>query len=213
MARREAHARQPEEQAHRSYALSRWADLLACYRFLDDGRLEIDNDFVERDFRPLALNRKNALFACSDGGAGHWATTASLLETFKLNDFEPYAYLADVIVRIVAGHPQSQIDHLLPWVQAPAPSGRGLRTALKKCLGYGADDGSRRGCRGHSMRQSFRRAGSSLKNRVSFNSASRIRLLKLSTKAFWAGLSGAMVRQAISFCSLSRCSTARCSSA
>ncbi|PTM46628.1 transposase [Phreatobacter oligotrophus] len=100
------------------YALSRWAGLT---RFLDDGRIEIDSNVVERSIRPIALNRKNALFAGSDGGGGHWATIASLVETCKLNAVDPQAYLADVIARIVAGHPQSQIDELLPWAYAPAP--------------------------------------------------------------------------------------------
>ncbi|SEO46026.1 IS66 C-terminal element [Methylobacterium sp. UNC300MFChir4.1] len=55
----------------------------------------------------------------SDGGAGHWAVVASLVETCKLNGVEPQAYLTDVITRIVAGHPQSNIDDLLPWAYAP----------------------------------------------------------------------------------------------
>jgi hypothetical protein len=94
------------------YALSRWAGLS---RFLDDGRIEIDNNVVERAIRPIALNRKNALFAGSDGGAEHWATIASLVETCKLNNVEPLRYLADVLTMIVNGHPNSQIDDLLPW--------------------------------------------------------------------------------------------------
>jgi len=49
----------------------------------------------------MALNRKNALFAGSDGGAEHWATVASLIETCKLNDIDPLAYLTDVLTRIV----------------------------------------------------------------------------------------------------------------
>ena len=100
------------------YPLSRWAGLA---HFLDDGRVEIDSNVVERTIRPIALNRKNALFAGSDDGGEHWATIASLIETCKLNDVDPYAYLADVITRIVAGHPQNQIDDLLPWAYAPAP--------------------------------------------------------------------------------------------
>ncbi len=100
------------------YALSRWAGLS---RFLDDGRVEIDSNVVERAIRPIALNRKNALFAGSDGGAEHWAVVASLVETCKLNGVDPQAYLADVIARIVAGHPQSQIDNLLPWAYATPP--------------------------------------------------------------------------------------------
>lgn len=98
------------------YALARWVGLS---RFLEDGRIEIDNNVVERAIRPIALNRKNALFAGSDDGAEHWAIIASLVETAKLNGVEPQAYLADVITSIVAGHPQSRLDDLLPWAYAP----------------------------------------------------------------------------------------------
>jgi hypothetical protein len=63
------------------YALSPWEGLT---RFLDDGRVEIDSNVVERTIRPIALNRKNALFAGSDGGGEHWAVIASLIETCKL---------------------------------------------------------------------------------------------------------------------------------
>src|SRR5438067_4722718 len=94
------------------YTLSRWEGLT---RFIDDGRLELDNNTVERSIRPIALNRKNALFAGSDGGAEHWATIASLIETCKLNDVDPLCYLTDVLTRIVNGHPNSNIDQLLPW--------------------------------------------------------------------------------------------------
>jgi transposase len=94
------------------YALSRWAGLSL---FLDDGRIEIDNNVVERAIRPLALNRKNALFAGSDGGAEHWAVIASLIETCKLLAVEPHGYLADVITHIVNGHPQTRLDDLMPW--------------------------------------------------------------------------------------------------
>jgi transposase len=51
----------------------------------------------------------------SDGGAEHWAAIASLIETCKLNDVDPLAYLTDVLTRIVNGHPNSAIDQLLPW--------------------------------------------------------------------------------------------------
>jgi transposase len=105
------------------YALSRWEGLS---RFLDDGRIEIDSNTVERSIRPIALNRKNALFAGSDGGAEHWAVVASLVETCKLNGVEPLGYLADVITRIVNGHPNSQIDDLLPWVYISAPELRAV---------------------------------------------------------------------------------------
>jgi transposase len=99
------------------YALSRWEGLS---RFIEDGRVELDSNVVERSIRPIALNRKNALFAGSDGGGEHWAVVASLIETCKLCGVEPFAYLADVITRIVRGHPNSRIDDLLPWAYAPA---------------------------------------------------------------------------------------------
>src|ERR1700724_1766516 len=100
------------------YALSRWEGLT---RFLDDGRIEIDSNVVERSIRPIALNRKNALFAGSWGGGEQWAVIASLVETCKLNAVDPQAYLADAIARIVTGHPQSRIDDLLPWAYATQP--------------------------------------------------------------------------------------------
>jgi len=97
------------------YALSRWEGLT---RFLDDGRIEIDSNTVERSIRPIALNRKNALFAGSDGGGENWAIIASLIETCKLCGVDPQAYVADTLARIVNGHLNSQIDDLLPWAYA-----------------------------------------------------------------------------------------------
>jgi hypothetical protein len=70
------------------YILSRWEGLT---RFIDDGRVEIDSNVVERAIRPIALNRKNALFAGSDGGAERWATIASLVETCKRSCVNPQA--------------------------------------------------------------------------------------------------------------------------
>jgi transposase len=105
------------------YALARWAGL--CL-FLDDGRVEIDSNTVERAIRPLTLNRKNALFAGSDGGAEHWAIVASLIETCKLIGVEPHNYLANVISRIVNGHAQSRLDDLLPWAYPAAPALRAV---------------------------------------------------------------------------------------
>ncbi len=94
------------------YALTRWT---ALCRFLDDGRIELDNNTVERAIRPIALGRKNHLFAGSDGGAARWAVVASLLATAKLNNVEPFAYLKDVLERLSDGHPMSRLDDLLPW--------------------------------------------------------------------------------------------------
>jgi len=94
------------------YALSRWEGLS---RFLDDGRVELDSNVVERAIRPITLGRKNHLFAGSDGGAQHWAVLASLIAPCKLNHLDPYAYLADVLGKLVARHPMSRIDELLPF--------------------------------------------------------------------------------------------------
>jgi transposase len=101
------------------YVLSRWQGLT---RFLDDGRIEIDSNVVERSIRPIALNRKNALFAGSDDGGEHWAVIASLIETCKLCGVEPHNYLAEIITRIVNGHPNRQIDDLLPWAYPTTPA-------------------------------------------------------------------------------------------
>ena len=99
------------------YALSRWSDLS---QFLDDGRIELDTNTVERAIRPIALGRKNHLFAGSDGGAVRWAVVASLLATAKLNNVEPFAYLKDVLERMSNGHPMSRLDDLLPWNWTPS---------------------------------------------------------------------------------------------
>jgi transposase len=98
------------------YALSRW-DALCC--FLSDGRIELDTNTVERAIRPVALGRKNHLFAGSDGGARRWATVCSLITTAKLNGVEPFAYLEDVLERMSNGHPMSRLDDLLPWNWRP----------------------------------------------------------------------------------------------
>ena len=71
--------------------------------FLEDGRLELDTNTVERAIRPISLGRKNALFAGSDGGACWWAIVASLVATAKLNGVEPLAWLTDVLERVVSG--------------------------------------------------------------------------------------------------------------
>jgi hypothetical protein len=88
--------------------------------FLTDGRIEIDNNSVERTIRPVALNRKNALFAGHDAGAENWATIASLIGTCKLNAVDPLAYLTATLTAIVNGHKHSRIGDLLPWNYPPA---------------------------------------------------------------------------------------------
>jgi transposase len=93
------------------YALGRWAALL---RYVDDGRLEIDNNAAERALRTVALGRKNYLFAGSDAGGERAAAIYSLTGTVKLNGLDPEAYLRDVLTRI-ADHPINRIEELLPW--------------------------------------------------------------------------------------------------
>jgi len=70
------------------YTLTRWEGLA---RFLDDGRIDLDNNTVERSIRPLALGRKNALFAGSDEGGDNWAVIATLIENCKLSAINPHA--------------------------------------------------------------------------------------------------------------------------
>lgn len=94
------------------YALGLWEGLV---RFLDDGRIEIDSNTVERSMRPVALNRKNALFAGSDEGGANWALLASLIETCKLNAVNPQAWLTDVLTKLVNNWPNRRLDDLMPW--------------------------------------------------------------------------------------------------
>jgi hypothetical protein len=95
-----------------AYIAKYWDGLCS---FLADGRIEIDNNSVERTIRPIALNRKNALFAGHDAGAKNWAIIASLIETCNLNSVDPLAYLTSTLSAIVNGHKQSRIEELLPW--------------------------------------------------------------------------------------------------
>ena len=93
------------------YSLSRWR---ALTRYLDDGRLEMDNNSAERALRVVALGRKNYLFAGSDTGGERAAAIYSLIGSAKLNGIDPEHYLRTVLARI-AEHPISRIADLLPW--------------------------------------------------------------------------------------------------
>ena len=93
------------------YSLTRWK---ALTRYLDDGRIEIDNNAAERALRGVSLGRKNYLFMGSDAGGERAAAIYSLVETAKLNGLDPEAYLREVLTRI-AEHPINRIDELLPW--------------------------------------------------------------------------------------------------
>jgi transposase len=108
-------ARSPTGKAIR-YALNHWDGL---ERFLEDGRIELDTNSVERAMRPVALSRKNSLFAGSDEGGANWAALASLVETCKLNGVNPQAYFTDLLTRLVNGWPQDRIDELMPWLGVP----------------------------------------------------------------------------------------------
>lgn len=97
------------------YAVHHWEGLT---RFLDDGRIELDTNIVERSIRPLVLTRKNSLFAGHDLGAEHWACIASLIETCKLHGVDPQAYFTDVLTKLVNLWPASRLDELMPWAWA-----------------------------------------------------------------------------------------------
>ena len=84
-------------------------------RFLDDGTIELDIDAADRATRPIALGRKNWLFAGSKAGGERAAAIYSVIETAKLNGVEPQAYIADVIEKIASGWPASRWDELMPW--------------------------------------------------------------------------------------------------
>ena len=83
-------------------------------RYLADGRLEISNNAAERAIRPLALGRKNWLFAGSDTGGARATALYTLIETAKLNGLDPEDYLRHVLERI-ADHPLKHVHELLPW--------------------------------------------------------------------------------------------------
>ncbi|WP_416799359.1 IS66 family transposase [Ciceribacter azotifigens] len=98
------------------YALSRWAALSV---YIDDGRVEIDNNIAERAMRPLGIGRKNWLFAGSDKGGERIANILTIIETVKLHGHNPEVYLTDVLTRI-QDHPKDRLEDLLPWNWTPA---------------------------------------------------------------------------------------------
>ncbi|NRQ16326.1 IS66 family transposase [Ensifer sesbaniae] len=98
------------------YALSRWAALSV---YIDDGRVEIDNNIAERAMRPLGIGRKNWLFAGSDKGGERIANILTIIETAKLHGHNPETYLTDVLTRI-KDYPIDRLEDLLPWNMLPA---------------------------------------------------------------------------------------------
>jgi hypothetical protein len=82
---------------------------------LIDRRIELDSNIVERAIRPQTITRKNSLFAGSDGGGRTWATIATLLQTCKMNDVDPVAWLTQTLERIANQWPSTEIHRLMPW--------------------------------------------------------------------------------------------------
>ena len=95
-----------------AYVLARREGLT---RFIEDGRIEMDTTPVETAIRPLALGRKNALFAGHDEGGRTRARLASLIGTCRPNRVEPFAYLTATLEAIAQDHPAADIDALMPW--------------------------------------------------------------------------------------------------
>ena len=93
------------------YMLTRWTSFT---RFLDDGRICLSNNAAERALRCVAVGRRNWTFAGSDEGGKRAAAVYSLIETCKLNDVDPRAWLADVLARL-PDHPAHRVGELLPW--------------------------------------------------------------------------------------------------
>jgi hypothetical protein len=109
------------------YALGHWDGLTL---FIADGRVEVDSNTVERTMRPIALGRRNSLFAGSERGARNWAILASLLNTCRLNGVDPLTWLTDVLERIVSGRTKShQLHELLPWNWQAARTAEPLQAA------------------------------------------------------------------------------------
>jgi transposase len=94
-----------------AYSLNRWQALIS---YVQDGRIEMDNNIIEREIRPIALGKKNWLFAGSDQGGHRAAAMYTILNTAKLNGINPEKYLHYVLARINE-HKINRIEELLPW--------------------------------------------------------------------------------------------------
>ena len=98
-----------------SYSLRRWG---ALTRYLDDGNLPIDNNWLENRIRPIALGRTNWLFAGSARAGRRAAVVMSLVQSAKLNGLDPYAYLRDVLERLPLT-PEHRLVELMPHIWKP----------------------------------------------------------------------------------------------
>ena len=99
------------------YMLSRWASFT---RFLDDGRVCLSNNAAERALRCVAVGRRNWTFAGSDEGGRRAAAIYTLVQTCRLNDVDPQAWLADVLGRL-PDHPAKRVSELTPWAWKARP--------------------------------------------------------------------------------------------
>ena len=93
-----------------AYTLNLWPRLI---RYMDDGRFYIDNNLIENSIRPVALGRKNYLFAGSHDAAQNAAMMYSFLATCKINNIEPFAWLKEIL-SIIPDYPANQLHRLLP---------------------------------------------------------------------------------------------------
>lgn len=98
-----------------NYSLKRWA---ALTRYLEDGQLPIDNNYIEQQMRPIAIGRNNWLYAGSLRAGKRAAVVMTLVQSAKLNGHDPYAYLKDVLARLPT-HPASRVAELLPHNWSP----------------------------------------------------------------------------------------------
>ena len=97
------------------YTLNRWK---ALTRYLEDGRLPLDTNAVENAIRPVALGKKNWLFAGSEAGGRRAAQIYSLVGSAKLNGLEPLAYLTDILERMPMAR-MKDLEAMLPWNWRP----------------------------------------------------------------------------------------------
>src|SRR4051812_24775754 len=117
------HPRVKDPVAHRRKEAAEVREIKGVLRIFDlpigQPAVQMDRNLihlVERTMRPIALGRKNALFAGSDSGARTWAILASLINTAKLNDLDPHTYLVDELERMISGRtPVNRLDELLAW--------------------------------------------------------------------------------------------------
>jgi hypothetical protein len=109
------------------YRLTHWDGLCVV---LEEGRVEIASNTIERRHRVIATGRRNRLFAGSDAGARSWALLTALIQTARLNGLDPVAWLTDVLERIVSGAVKANdLDRLLPWNWKAEPNARATAAA------------------------------------------------------------------------------------